>query len=1084
MEFHYNAFISYRHAELDSKVAEDVQKQLERYHIPGAVQKETGIRRINRIFRDKSELPLTSDLNEDILNALRDADYLILICSPRTKESLWVRKEVETFLETHGNERVLTVLAEGEPGDVIPSVLLQKTIETVAPDGQTASAVIQLEPLSCDYRIGFRRARQTEIPRLAAALIGCRYDELIRRQRQYQIRIRTAAAALMAAAAAWLFWSNIQIRKNLNASLISQSRYLAAESTNALNNYDRMLAVQLAMEALPNEKQDRPVTPEALYALSSSLNLYRDVQSSETAVTARFSMDNSISDFVCDGSGRYLAVLDTNRHLQMIDTQTAQVIREDTYPVMSKPEMLCMGTDRLLVKEGYDLHCYDFATGEEVWCQQSEDLVPLDDIELMENDGQPVIALQTSSALYLLDGRSAEVLEYYDISRFRQTGNGISTYFNAGKEGRLFAGSATGEVLLPYAVTENNRKKLGGFLIADRDTGSLRQIEYRGEPMEEPTAVFLTDSGNILVCGFADYDNDWPFLRNINVRMSTTGYSYTEYTPVYMQAVCLSRDGQQLWHHEITAAGYGFRQNYFPHLTHAVQKNGTQRQVLCVSLTNAVEYIDCETGEVLSRYDCSSVPVCQVPGMAEENEDAWMLENGEIVRMQIFENRCLAVSTFMDGVTALDWRAADRTEDGKARFFVLHDGDVYLYQNGMSSSVWKAFDDPGTYAAVPISRKIYYSGDRMLFCGTYDLRCYDRKTGRLIYTADFRDEAGTPLSCTPAGFSEERKKLYLYTSSLQLLAVDTEDGTCSTSVLPSETTYPYVRALRSWSRPVLKNGLLYYAVCYSEDVSGIHHAVQFVYDPENETVQKQWLPDEKFSQLAGPFINESGTQILYLTEAYEKIRGCIFNTSDSSFTMIEEDSCMPGGKYDRTGSAAAAWNNTDGSFAVLPYLGSEIRVFDKNGKITGRIQQNSDSESDLAFRDGRIFSLIRGEYELPLNIYDAETGIRIVSYPLEKASEPYETEWNFTDSRLILRTGNALYMIDKNTWTPEAFCPMNCYGFDEEYQRLIAGAGSTGTEAHLGYYPLCSVGQMTEIAREFTGTQTMSSQEKAKYGLN
>ena len=113
MEFHYNAFISYRHTEVDSRIAEEVQTQLERYHLPAAVRKRTGIRRIDRIFRDKSELPLTSDLNDDILEALRDADFLILICSPRTKESLWVAKEVETFLGMKGHERILTVIAEG-----------------------------------------------------------------------------------------------------------------------------------------------------------------------------------------------------------------------------------------------------------------------------------------------------------------------------------------------------------------------------------------------------------------------------------------------------------------------------------------------------------------------------------------------------------------------------------------------------------------------------------------------------------------------------------------------------------------------------------------------------------------------------------------------------------------------------------------------------------------------------------------------------------------------------------------------------------------------------------------------------------
>ena len=80
----YNAFISYRHADLDSKIAAHVQKSLERFHIPDKIRKATGKKRIERIFRDKDELPITSDLTETISNALENSDYLIVICSENT----------------------------------------------------------------------------------------------------------------------------------------------------------------------------------------------------------------------------------------------------------------------------------------------------------------------------------------------------------------------------------------------------------------------------------------------------------------------------------------------------------------------------------------------------------------------------------------------------------------------------------------------------------------------------------------------------------------------------------------------------------------------------------------------------------------------------------------------------------------------------------------------------------------------------------------------------------------------------------------------------------------------------------------
>ena len=62
----YNAFISYRHSELDMFVAKKVHKGLETFKVPHAVAKKTGKKKINRVFRDQEELPSGSDLGDNI----------------------------------------------------------------------------------------------------------------------------------------------------------------------------------------------------------------------------------------------------------------------------------------------------------------------------------------------------------------------------------------------------------------------------------------------------------------------------------------------------------------------------------------------------------------------------------------------------------------------------------------------------------------------------------------------------------------------------------------------------------------------------------------------------------------------------------------------------------------------------------------------------------------------------------------------------------------------------------------------------------------------------------------------------------
>lgn len=169
----YDAFISYRHTEPDMYIAKKVHKGLETLRVPREAAQKSGKKKIERVFRDQEELPIGSDLGDNITTALAESEYLIVICSPRTPQSAWVMKEIDTFIGFHGRERILAVLVEGEPQDAFP-----KQLQTDA-DGNP------VEPLAADVRGASRRERsrrmRTELIRLAAPLLHCSYDDLRQR---------------------------------------------------------------------------------------------------------------------------------------------------------------------------------------------------------------------------------------------------------------------------------------------------------------------------------------------------------------------------------------------------------------------------------------------------------------------------------------------------------------------------------------------------------------------------------------------------------------------------------------------------------------------------------------------------------------------------------------------------------------------------------------------------------------------------------------------------------------------------------------------------------------------------------------
>lgn len=362
----YDAFISYRHAPLDMEIAKKVHSGLEMFRVPSAVQKKTGKKKINRVFRDQEELPIGSDLNDNISAALRESEYLIVICSPETPGSYWVSKEIDTFIEMHDRHHVLAVLVDGEPDQSFPPQLLCD--ENGNP----------VEPLAADVRGADASARnkklKTELLRLAAPILGCTYDDLRQRHRERilkrNIMIASIAAGIVAVAGAafGVYNANVARRmkkladekavlaeeksaladdktkladeksrlaeeKTVLADRIlaeyrekqeNQSRFYAEKAMMLLEAGNREDAVLVASEGLPSADDDRPFVAEAEYALAAALHVY---DGGHTLSADRLlAHDFNVKDMVMDRKGRYLTSVDHGKTVYVWDCETWELL--------------------------------------------------------------------------------------------------------------------------------------------------------------------------------------------------------------------------------------------------------------------------------------------------------------------------------------------------------------------------------------------------------------------------------------------------------------------------------------------------------------------------------------------------------------------------------------------------------------------------------------------------------------------------------------------------------------------------------------------------------------------------------------
>jgi WD40 repeat protein len=204
-DYPYFAFISYSHR--DAKWGNWLHKALETYKVPRALVGTEGRdgevpRRAFPIFRDREELPGSSDLGGNINAALGGSRYLIVICSPRSAASLWVNEEIKHFKRLGREDRVLCLIVDGEPNATDrPELALEECFPEavrykVDSDGNVTTT--RTEPIAADARPG-KDGKTNALLKLLAGVLGVPYDAL--KQRDQQRRLRRAQMVSVAALA-------------------------------------------------------------------------------------------------------------------------------------------------------------------------------------------------------------------------------------------------------------------------------------------------------------------------------------------------------------------------------------------------------------------------------------------------------------------------------------------------------------------------------------------------------------------------------------------------------------------------------------------------------------------------------------------------------------------------------------------------------------------------------------------------------------------------------------------------------------------------------------------------------------------
>lgn len=423
----FNAFISYRHGDIDSAAALELQKRLERFRAPRGVSDTR--KPFKRCYVDEGELSSGYDYAKQLREVLKNSEWLIVVCSGGTRDSRWVNEEIDIFLEYHDRSHVLALLTGGEPEQAFPPRLLEETPRgdlLIAADarGETRGEVL-------------KKIKGDALLKLAAPMLSTTFDSLKQREKVYRLRRISAAAAVCAVLsgafgvyaadkAATISRQARRIEEEYRTALLNESMFLTEQAEKRLEKDDTAGAAALALRALPSQTQERPVLAAAKDVLTKVLGAYVMPGKEALFDATKFFSSEKVYKIFSDANGRYVFTLEDGgkrvcaRALDFTPVNSAYFDDEISKSDFA-PEHLVPNGSALIIRAGLGLYRWDYESGalKKLLGNNVYDL-------LLSPDGKcaAVVLSEYDEArreiyrIALVDAETGEITEEYELAEY------------------------------------------------------------------------------------------------------------------------------------------------------------------------------------------------------------------------------------------------------------------------------------------------------------------------------------------------------------------------------------------------------------------------------------------------------------------------------------------------------------------------------------------------------------------------------------------------------------------------------------------------------------------------------------------
>lgn len=255
----FDLFISYRRQEA-SAVADWLRTRLKTYRLPAQLEKNKKADPIS-VYLDETYLRPDEDFwNDNIIPALDNSKYLLVLITSKTFQSLpdgkpnWVQREIEHFSQHHSGGKIMFALVDADFNTALPDELKMRYSNPGLIDLRKATQLVK-RTLPDSFLTEQIRSIAADLYDVSSADMPIlrREDENRRRRRNIWISLASAAALATVFVSGWLVVD--AQRDSVEAQLLAEERGIYSEASRVLTaaeqalDRDSTIALALGMYA-------------------------------------------------------------------------------------------------------------------------------------------------------------------------------------------------------------------------------------------------------------------------------------------------------------------------------------------------------------------------------------------------------------------------------------------------------------------------------------------------------------------------------------------------------------------------------------------------------------------------------------------------------------------------------------------------------------------------------------------------------------------------------------------------------------------------------------------------------------------